>query len=130
LPRGCYFCLDTKVTKKSSHQECFFAARGLRRANQEKPCAAIFLPHCVRAKATASVKSCYALPRRTALPVFPGFTRSCPADGEASPFLCDLSLVVKRNAFQRLDRLVSALPNIRNNTDIEPVSSLKARPAQ
>ena len=30
---------------------------------------------------SASVKSCYALPTRTALPVFPGFARSCPADG-------------------------------------------------
>jgi hypothetical protein len=28
LPReGCYFCLDTKVTKKSSQQKGFFAAR-------------------------------------------------------------------------------------------------------
>ena len=25
LPRGCYFCLDTKVTKKSSQQKCFLA---------------------------------------------------------------------------------------------------------
>jgi len=52
--------------QKSSQQECFFAAHGLSRTKQKKPWAAIFLLHCVRAMASASVKSCYALP--TALP--------------------------------------------------------------
>src|ERR1700744_3767035 len=34
---GCYFCLDTKVTKKSSQQKGFFAARGPLPCKQAKP---------------------------------------------------------------------------------------------
>ncbi len=61
LPRGllrfsrvvCFFigaqegyavCLDTKVTKKSSQQKCFFAAPGLSRTKPKKLRAGIFLP--------------------------------------------------------------------------------------
>ncbi|SEN28162.1 hypothetical protein SAMN05192574_102996 [Mucilaginibacter gossypiicola] len=53
LPReGCYFCLDTKVTKKSSQQGGFFAAQafahlsfpGLCPAKRTEPRAAIILP--------------------------------------------------------------------------------------
>ena len=80
---GCYFCLDTKVTKKSSHPPIggFFAARGLCRTNHEKPCAAIFLPRFAHAP-TATCKNLLCAAHRTALPVFHGFARSLPADEE------------------------------------------------
>jgi len=58
---GCYFCLDTKVTKKSSQQECFFAheaihAQSRKNLGLQSFCAAAH-PLC-----HASAKSCYALP--------------------------------------------------------------------
>jgi len=43
LPLGCYFVL-IQSNQKSSQPKCFFAAHGLRPANQAKPRAAIFLP--------------------------------------------------------------------------------------
>jgi len=69
---GCYFCLDTKVTKKSSHQEGFFAAHGLCAQTMKNLGLQSFCPGS-RTCPPLHAKSCYALPGRTALPVFPGF---------------------------------------------------------
>jgi hypothetical protein len=67
LPRGCYFFLDKKVTKKSSQQECFFAAQGLRCTTDKKPWAAIFLPRFAHTpSATCKKLLCPARPHNLA----------------------------------------------------------------
>ncbi|UOE48501.1 hypothetical protein MTO98_29265 [Mucilaginibacter sp. SMC90] len=73
-----YFCLDTKVPKKSSQQIGFFAHRPLP-CKSGRTTAAIILP-CTRFP-NASAKTCYALPAPKVTIVLPVFTRSLPADG-------------------------------------------------
>jgi len=85
---GCYFCLDTKVTKKSSRQGGFFAAR------PSPACLSLPLP----CKASRTTGCNYFAPLRPLVPwllqklamplqphkatiVLPAFARSLPADG-------------------------------------------------
>jgi hypothetical protein len=80
LPLRLLLFLDEKVTKKSSHPGCFFAAQALCAANQLKPKARSFcrpLSH----KAFRSGKITNAFASRTAQLVLPPFARSCPSDG-------------------------------------------------
>jgi len=76
---GCYFCLDTKVTKKSSHQIGFFAAEGLCAQSRKNLGCNLFagLPYRF---ITLHAKSCEALPALLATIVFPAFSRSLSAD--------------------------------------------------
>ncbi|WP_183576606.1 hypothetical protein HDF18_21770 [Mucilaginibacter sp. X5P1] len=78
---GYYFCLDTKGSKKSSQQKCFFAAQTFP-CKSGKTWAAIFLPFASPFLALASVKICYALQPHKAIIVLPDFARSCSTDGE------------------------------------------------
>ena len=88
-PRGArYFCLDTKVPKKSSQQIGFFAlthstARraGLCPAKRSEPRAAIILPRYARAFPMLLQKLAMPLPALKATIVLPAFIRSLPADG-------------------------------------------------
>jgi len=80
---GCYFWLDPKVTKRSSHQIGFFAAKGLCRTKPEKLRAVPTLvgtgpPYRFN---TLHAKICYALTHFTKPEVFPAFSRSLSADG-------------------------------------------------
>jgi hypothetical protein len=84
LPReGCYFCLDTKVTKKSSQQGGFFALNALPcKAGTTTGCNYFALLRPLIARASA--KTCYAIPSRKATIVLPAFVRSLPADERSS----------------------------------------------
>jgi len=72
--------------QKSSHQKCFFAARGFYPANQSEPRVAIILPHFVRLIPDASAKTCYAPATAQARIVLPNFARSLSADREEELF--------------------------------------------
>ena len=80
-PRGArYFCLDTKVPKKSSQQIGFFARMPLP-CKSGRTTAAIILPCCARTFPTLLQKLAMPLPALKASIVLPAFTRSLPADG-------------------------------------------------
>jgi hypothetical protein len=69
-----------KVTKKSSHTGCFFAAQGHMRCKAGKTSGPVLLPPVVAQGPALQAK----LPmpvQRTAHLVLPPFTRSCPYDG-------------------------------------------------
>jgi len=89
-PRGArYFCLDTKVPKKSSQQGGFFALThsttrraGLCPAKRSEPRAAIILPRFAHTCPTLPQKLAMPLPSLKATIVPPIFARSLPADEE------------------------------------------------
>ncbi|RAV54035.1 hypothetical protein DIU36_22130 [Mucilaginibacter rubeus] len=94
MPReGCYFCLDTKVTKKSSQQIGFFTAPASAHAFVwPLPCKPGITTGCnyfapLRPRlANTSAKTCYAPATAQATIVLPAFARSLPADGEGKRF--------------------------------------------
>jgi hypothetical protein len=77
---GCYFFLDKKVTKKSSQQKSFFAARAFTLLiNQNHGCNT--LPDCRSHIAGASAKFAMPFPLPRATIVLVDFARSWSADG-------------------------------------------------
>jgi hypothetical protein len=73
--------LDKKVTKKSSQQKCFFAARGLRPADQAKPGTQKFRAFAAPRFSRASAKLAFPLQPHWAGIVLPDLIRSCSAVG-------------------------------------------------
>jgi hypothetical protein len=88
--RARYFCLDTKVSKKSSQQIGFFAHKAFALQIGQNHGCNYFAPLRTRFP-NASAKTCYALPELKAGTVLPAFTRSLPADGNILYLLCSLS---------------------------------------
>jgi hypothetical protein len=78
---GYYFCLDTKGSKKSSQQKCFFAALGLCPANQAKPGLLPFHAASLAHSPRFSKKPlCPAITHKATI-VLPDFIRSCSTAG-------------------------------------------------
>jgi len=75
LPLGCYFWLDPKVTKKSSQQQCFFAAHGLCAAKQANQSCDLFA-HVLHRPRFSKNSLCSATRKATIV---------CLLSGEAAP---------------------------------------------
>jgi hypothetical protein len=83
-----YFCLDTKVPKKSSHQEGFFAALACTHASRSAFALQTGQNHGLQTVALLrslnpypSANICYAPATAQPTIVLPAFARSFPADG-------------------------------------------------
>ena len=83
---GCYFCSRPKVTKRLVRRNASLPHRHLRCKPGKTSGCSLSLHTAFRAEANASAKSHYALPNAHGLLVFPGFGRSCSADGLAASF--------------------------------------------
>jgi len=123
---GCYFCLDTKVTKRSSHQKCFFALLAFALQISQNH-GLLNLTSTSFAQIPASARFANAPATAQATIVLPAFVRSCSADGGKVPirrnFPSPLSAAGEERGVQRsadgVSRLRDALTErIRRNEKV------------
>jgi hypothetical protein len=83
-----YFCLDTKVSKKSSQQIGFFAAQAFALQRGQNHGLQLFCPAALALSPSLLQKLAMPLPTLKATIVLPAFTRSLPADGNILYLSC------------------------------------------